>query len=121
SKIVLHHVRIDSTFFFSSRRRHTRFSRDWSSDVCSSDLFTRRPVRGRRVHSGGTSDGSGRYFPAAAVTAEEKRVDARQGVRPDEIGRASCRERESFAREGGSLDVYRETIQNDLRVTQGQD
>src|SRR5690606_40833582 len=25
-------------FFFSSGRRHTRFSRDWSSDVCSSDL-----------------------------------------------------------------------------------
>src|SRR6266700_6295725 len=25
-------------FFFSSIRRHTRFSRDWSSDVCSSDL-----------------------------------------------------------------------------------
>src|SRR5690606_40036894 len=32
-------------FFFSSRRRHTRFSRDWSSDVCSSDL--RDPVDGR--------------------------------------------------------------------------
>src|SRR5690606_39773233 len=30
-------------FFFSSRRRHTRFSRDWSSDVCSSDLRL-RPV-----------------------------------------------------------------------------
>src|SRR5690606_20658382 len=29
-------------FFFSSRRRHTRFSRDWSSDVCSSDLPTTR-------------------------------------------------------------------------------
>src|SRR5690606_9669012 len=28
-------------FFFSSRRRHTRFSRDWSSDVCSSDLKTK--------------------------------------------------------------------------------
>src|SRR2546429_950662 len=28
-------------FFFSSRRRHTRCSRDWSSDVCSSDLFLR--------------------------------------------------------------------------------
>src|SRR2546429_249068 len=27
-------------FFFSSRRRHTRCSRDWSSDVCSSDLIT---------------------------------------------------------------------------------
>src|SRR5437660_9509309 len=29
-------------FFFSSRRRHTRWPRDWSSDVCSSDLFTYR-------------------------------------------------------------------------------
>src|SRR5690606_37267953 len=29
---------IFTVFFFSSRRRHTRFSRDWSSDVCSSDL-----------------------------------------------------------------------------------
>src|SRR5207253_3595835 len=27
-------------FFFSSRRRHTRWPRDWSSDVCSSDLRT---------------------------------------------------------------------------------
>src|SRR5690625_6688615 len=27
-----------ATFFFSSRRRHTRWPRDWSSDVCSSDL-----------------------------------------------------------------------------------
>src|SRR2546430_4416845 len=27
-----------SSFFFSSRRRHTRFDCDWSSDVCSSDL-----------------------------------------------------------------------------------
>src|SRR2546429_5206505 len=27
-----------AVFFFSSRRRHTRCSRDWSSDVCSSDL-----------------------------------------------------------------------------------
>src|SRR3712207_7527436 len=27
-----------SAFFFSSRRRHTRYWRDWSSDVCSSDL-----------------------------------------------------------------------------------
>src|SRR5439155_17094211 len=28
-------------FFFSSRRRHTRWPRDWSSDVCSSDLHIR--------------------------------------------------------------------------------
>src|SRR5687768_12278577 len=33
-------------FFFSSRRRHTRCSRDWSSDVCSSDLQPREdPTR----------------------------------------------------------------------------
>src|SRR5712675_12661 len=31
-------------FFFSSRRRHTRCSRDWSSDVCSSDLQLRRSL-----------------------------------------------------------------------------
>src|SRR5256884_6658493 len=29
---------MQTVFFFSSRRRHTRCSRDWSSDVCSSDL-----------------------------------------------------------------------------------
>src|SRR5439155_18221033 len=31
-------------FFFSSRRRHTRWPRDWSSDVCSSDLSGARPL-----------------------------------------------------------------------------
>src|SRR2546429_6550187 len=31
-------------FLFSSRRRHTRCSRDWSSDVCSSDLFVERLI-----------------------------------------------------------------------------
>src|SRR2546422_850787 len=31
-------------FFFSSRRRHTRCSRDWSSDVCSSDLALMKPT-----------------------------------------------------------------------------
>src|SRR2546422_7551007 len=48
-------------FFFSSRRRHTRCSRDWSSDVCSSDLFLapqisqkvrrNRPVRRNQLRS----------------------------------------------------------------------
>src|ERR1035437_11149344 len=35
-------VTVDLFFFrvFSSRRRHTRYWRDWSSDVCSSDLFS---------------------------------------------------------------------------------
>src|SRR2546422_5278203 len=43
------HVRFDDFFFFSSRRRHTRCSRDWSSDVCSSDLLIRSQVK---RHSG---------------------------------------------------------------------
>src|SRR3989475_7017206 len=34
-----HNVHSFSFFFFSSRRRHTRFDCDWSSDVCSSDLL----------------------------------------------------------------------------------
>src|SRR2546430_13737546 len=34
---------LSSCFFFSSRRRHTRFDCDWSSDVCSSDLYV-QPV-----------------------------------------------------------------------------
>src|SRR5436309_11743399 len=37
-------------FFFSSRRRHTRFSRDWSSDVCSSDLDLARATRAERIN-----------------------------------------------------------------------
>src|SRR5260370_29551340 len=36
--IYLCSLLIFSFFFFSSRRRHTRFKCDWSSDVCSSDL-----------------------------------------------------------------------------------
>src|SRR5271170_6343051 len=34
-------------FFFSSRRRHTRSTRDWSSDVCSSDLIAQAGSRGK--------------------------------------------------------------------------
>src|SRR5690606_41177068 len=57
-------------FFFSSRRRHTRFSRDWSSDVCSSDLFeSYAELRDlfRLLHDGGgvrvvVVDGAGGNF-----------------------------------------------------------
>src|SRR3712207_7199110 len=38
SRGVLRSCVLISFFFFSSRRRHTRYWRDWSSDVCSSDL-----------------------------------------------------------------------------------
>src|SRR5690349_24550450 len=40
-------------FFFSSRRRHTRSLRDWSSDVCSSDLLL---VVGRKSERAGALD-----------------------------------------------------------------
>src|SRR6266496_5271841 len=36
--LLLFLLRLSFLFFFSSRRRHTRSLRDWSSDVCSSDL-----------------------------------------------------------------------------------
>src|SRR4051794_41859479 len=55
-------------FFFSSRRRHTRWTGDWSSDVCSSDLSTlRRSCRG----PAGTAEGGcpdRRRCPAEART-----------------------------------------------------
>src|SRR5437868_12175894 len=40
----------DSNFFFSSRRRHTISKRDWSSDVCSSDLFLEAQARDLTHH-----------------------------------------------------------------------
>src|ERR1039458_10754235 len=41
-------------FFFSSRRRHTRCLSDWSSDVCSSDLYTLPVNNGENSLHGGT-------------------------------------------------------------------
>src|SRR5207253_8127664 len=43
--------------FFSSRRRHTRWPRDWSSDVCSSDL--KIDLRSRRIGDGRTVSAGG--------------------------------------------------------------
>src|SRR5690606_23329784 len=48
---------------FSSRRRHTRFSRDWSSDVCSSDLPADRLQR----HAGGPAAQPPHRDPRAAL------------------------------------------------------
>src|SRR5207249_5220403 len=45
------------SFFFSSRRRHTRSKRDWSSDVCSSDLEADDALeRGRLAGAVGADD-----------------------------------------------------------------
>src|SRR2546422_7142383 len=55
-------------FFFSSRRRHTRCSRDWSSDVCSSDLqfLADDNLEGRDTGSAG-------FEKAAAYVTEQFR------------------------------------------------
>src|SRR5438105_6962450 len=54
-------------FFFSSRRRHTRSTRDWSSDVCSSDLASEEKARELRVEPLGG-------FVGSAVAGVDPRV-----------------------------------------------
>src|SRR5207245_3671725 len=77
-------------FFFSSRRRHTRCYRDWSSDVCSSDLL----YRDRLGFSGLVPKFRGGRGRGRSRTA---------GFRLPEIGRASCRERVEMWGVGVSL------------------
>src|SRR4030043_522182 len=63
--------------FFSSRRRHTRCSRDWSSDVCSSDLQISRIWACYTLISEdrGKADMSmGRYTQSMQARSEERRV-----------------------------------------------
>src|SRR5690554_6902459 len=63
-------------FFFSSRRRHTRCGRDWSSDVCSSDLRRARRVGGRGP---GRARGSAR--PVVRLTGRfRKRAEYGRGM-----------------------------------------
>src|SRR6476620_10955856 len=69
-------------FFFSSRRRHTRYWRDWSSDVCASDL--RGALDGRLRHRGRGHDaarsGRGRRDRAAVGRGRRDVVDRRRLV-----------------------------------------
>src|SRR5690606_40880072 len=63
--------------FFSSRRRHTRFSRDWSSDVCSSDLMVGEGHRREAVipleRDNVIADSVGQAVFEAMMTAERFR------------------------------------------------
>src|SRR5206468_11390805 len=82
-------------FFFSSRRRHTRSDRDWSSDVCSSDLA----VLGGPI---GLEERIAILLIGADRAAEHgKQVRAGRIDRGEEIGRASCRERVESGGGGG--------------------
>src|SRR5690606_41028906 len=77
-----------SSFFFSSRRRHTSFSRDWSSDVCSSDLL----APGAAAAHDGAPQGAQR--PALPRGRQEQRLRE-----PGGVGRAQ--RRAPAARGGG--------------------
>src|SRR5256885_12959850 len=87
------------SFFFSSRRRHTRLQGDWSSDVCSSDLrlaigALKRLVTGGQVHDGQTAGAQERALVPYDALPVGTAVGQRGGHGGDaEIGRASCRER----------------------------
>src|SRR5438067_9893029 len=81
-------------FFFSSRRRHTRSKRDWSSDVCSSDLRLQRLGCSDRT-AGTEAAARNRHVRAAQRERARPEEPARRArpARRRKIGRASCRER----------------------------
>src|SRR2546430_2141638 len=66
--------RVGDDFFFASRRRHTRFDCDWSSDVCSSDLPTSGDTRYLGTSDFGRAP-TNAYMRQIAVTAEELGYD----------------------------------------------
>src|SRR5690625_7142288 len=83
-------------FFFSSRRRHTRWPRDWSSDVCSSDLYSFDIDEAGLVASyEAQRDAYIRFFERLGLdyVIVSAVSGAMGGSRSEEIGRASCRER----------------------------
>src|SRR2546421_7419196 len=85
-------------FFFSSRRRHTRSDRDWSSDVCSSDLLAPVSEKGFDAYlglGGYFSDTGAKWNSSGIQNALQDRIgtDLLFPVYDSKIGRASCRER----------------------------
>src|SRR2546430_5619081 len=91
-------ARVSSTvFFFSSRRRHTRFDCDWSSDVCSSDLADAALAEHDAVVALGEDVFGGHQEfverGGHAALEEDRFFGASSALEQGEIGRASCRER----------------------------
>src|SRR2546429_4153921 len=85
-------------FFFSSRRRHTRCSRDWSSDVCSSDLSLLDIESAGFAASSCLDRGQAQPTPTLLTAGRDGSAEAGSGghlppLRRSQIGRASCRER----------------------------
>src|SRR5207302_8165660 len=70
-------------FFFSSRRRHTRFSRDWSSDVCSSDLkLLETPWSGLPTGLRSTDDASDPGLGYLGIACQSIAAEARLLAQP---------------------------------------
>src|SRR5258707_14394571 len=64
-------------FFVSSRRRHTRYWRDWSSDVCSSDLMRQHADLDQRIAGRAVSHSRATFaFQAQNLTVPRARRDA---------------------------------------------
>src|SRR5437762_7271076 len=94
-------------FFFSSRRRHTRYIGDWSSDVCSSDLEQPVVSVALSFRAGAIYDPPGKEGLSDLVAELLTKGSETRSADQIEIGRASCRERgESWGVAGG---VKRET------------
>src|SRR5690606_40687858 len=100
---------VGSLFFFSSRRRHTSFSRDWSSDVCSSDLLFSDIYAAAELQDIPAETVISEYAPGQYELTLNYRKNILQAaddlimLKRLEIGRASCRERGWVARRGGGL------------------
>src|SRR5690625_5477560 len=60
-------------FFFSSRRRHTRWPRDWSSDVCSSDLVDPPAEHKAYLHRAGRTARAGESGTVVTLVMNEQR------------------------------------------------
>src|SRR3712207_9306622 len=90
-------------FFFSSRRRHTRYWRDWSSDVCSSDLNALLEAHGASLvlKNGSVNLTTEVRFAAAQNVAEQL---SRQGLwrRADEVGEMGIHEDDAAVLVGGT-------------------
>src|SRR5690625_7994777 len=97
-------------FLFSSRRRHTRWPRDWSSDVCSSDLEGEHVLLRRRREVAVDEDAADlvahqRFGQGDAALPAVLLLGGAGELRAVEleIGRASCRERVEGSVAGGHI------------------
>src|SRR5690606_40161029 len=102
--------------FFASRRRHTSFSRDWSSDVCSSDLIVEGGIQMKDMPLIVTTDWLAEHaedpglriidatvFMSFPEAGGPPNVESGKQAFTEEIGRASCRVRVWRSQDAGCV------------------